>query len=123
MSGVNKVILIGNLGGDPEMRAMPNGSHVTNLSIATSESFKNKEGELETKTEWHRIVMFDRLAEVANQYLSKGSKAYIEGKLKTREWEKDGAKRSTTEIVANKLEMLDSKQKKNEENFNDQIPF
>ena len=123
MSGVNKVILIGNLGGNPEMRAMPNGNHVTNLSLATSESFKNKEGELETKTEWHRIVMFDRLAEVANQYLSKGSKAYIEGKLKTREWEKDGAKRSTTEIVANKLEMLDSKQKKNEENFNDQIPF
>ena len=123
MTGVNKVILIGNLGGNPEMRAMPNGNHVTNLSLATSESFKNKEGELETKTEWHRIVMFDRLAEVANQYLSKGSKAYIEGKLKTREWEKDGAKRSTTEIVANKLEMLDSKQKKNEENFNDQIPF
>lgn len=123
MSGVNKVILIGNLGGNPEMRAMPNGNHVTNLSLATSESFKNKEGELETKTEWHRIVMFDRLAEVANQYLSKGSKAYIEGKLKTREWEKDGAKRSTTEIVANKLEMLDSKQKNDDFNFNDKIPF
>ena len=143
MSGVNKVILIGNLGRDPEMRAMTNGNHVTNLSLATSESFKNKEGEFETRTEWHRVVMFNRLAEVANQYLSKGSKAYIEGKLQTREWESDGAKRSTTEIVANRLEMLDSKQKNlegtkstnefvalfndekkhNEEEFNDDIPF
>ena len=136
MSGVNKVILIGNPGGDPEMRAMTNGNHVTNLSLATSESFKNKEGEFQTRTEWHRVVMFNRLAEVANQYLSKGSKAYIEGKLHTREWESDGAKRSTTEIVASKLEMLDSKQKNNEfvawfndekkhneEDFNDDIPF
>ncbi len=143
MSGINKVILIGNLGRDPEMRAMQNGNHVTNLSLATSDSFKNKEGEFETRTEWHQVVMFSRLAEVANQYLRKGSKAYIEGRLKTREWEADGAKRSTTEIVANRLEMLDSKQKNlegtkstnefvalfndekkhNEEDFNDDIPF
>tara|TARA_Y100000361_G_scaffold147803_1_gene159822 strand:+ start:1325 stop:1690 length:366 start_codon:yes stop_codon:yes gene_type:complete len=121
MSGVNKVILIGNLGRDPEMRAMTNGNHVTNLSLATSESFKNKDGEFETKTEWHRVVMFNRLAEVANEYLSKGSKAYIEGKLQTREWEADGAKRNTTEIVASKLEMLDSKKQK--EDFDQDIPF
>ena len=116
MSGVNKVILIGNLGGDPEMRAMPNGSHVTNLSIATSRSWKDKEsGEQRDRAEWHRIVFFNKLAEIANQYL--------EGELRTQEWERDGQKHFKTEVVASEMQMLDSKQKNDEENFNDDIPF
>lgn len=124
MSGVNKVILIGNLGGDPEMRAMPNGSHVTNLSIATSRSWKDKEsGEQRDRAEWHRIVFFNKLAEIANQYLKKGSKVYVEGELRTQEWERDGQKHFKTEVVASEMQMLDSKQQKNEEDFNDDIPF
>ena len=106
--GVNKVILVGNLGQDPEVKYMPNGGAVTNVTVATSESWKDKNtGEQQEKTEWHRVVMFKRLAEIAGEYLKKGSKVYIEGKLQTRKWQdKDGADRYTTEIVANEMQML-----------------
>lgn len=106
--GINKVIIIGNLGGDPEMRSMPSGSAVTNITIATNESWKDKQtGEQKERTEWHRVVMFDRLAEIAAEYLRKGSSVYIEGKLRTRKWQgKDGQDRYTTEIVANEMQML-----------------
>ena len=106
--GINKVILIGNLGKDPETRYMPSGSAVTNLSVATSESWKDKQtGEQTERTEWHKVVMFDRLAEVAAEYLRKGSQVYIEGKLQTRKWQdRDGNDRWTTEIRANEMQML-----------------
>ena len=109
--GVNKVILIGNLGRDPEVRYMPNGGAVANLALATSESWKDKNtGEQQEKTEWHRVVMFRRLAEIAGEYLKKGSKVYIEGKLQTKKWQdNNGQDRYTTEIVANELQMLDSR--------------
>lgn len=108
--GINKVILVGNLGQDPETRYMPSGGAVTNLSIATSESWKDKQsGEQKERTEWHRVVFYNRLAEIAGEYLKKGSKVYIEGSLRTREWEKDGVKRYTTEIVAKEMQMLDSR--------------
>ena len=96
--GVNKVIIVGNLGQDPEVRYMPNGNAVANITVATSESWK-KDGEKHEKTEWHRVVFFGKIAEIAGQYLHKGSQCYIEGRLQTREWEKDGVKRYTTEIV------------------------
>jgi len=110
--GINKVIIVGNLGNDPDQRSMPNGNAVTNISVATSESWKDKQtGQQNEKTEWHRVVMFNRLAEVAGQYLHKGSKVYIEGKLQTRKWQdNNGQDRYTTEIVANELQMLDSQQ-------------
>ena len=106
--GINKVILVGNLGADPETRYMPSGSAVTNLSVATSESWKDKQtGEQTERTEWHKVVMFDRLAEVAAEYLRKGSQVYIEGKLQTRKWQdRDGKDRWTTEIRANEMQML-----------------
>lgn len=106
--GVNKVVLIGNLGADPETRYMPSGSAVTNIRIATSESWKDKDsGEKQERTEWHRIAMFGRLAEVAAEYLHKGSQVYIEGRLRTRKWQdRDGNDRTTTEIIANDLQML-----------------
>ena len=110
--GINKVILIGNLGQDPEMRAMPSGGAVTNLTIATSESWKDKQtGQPQERTEWHRVVFFNRLAEIAGEYLKKGSKVYIEGSLRTRKWQdkNTGADRYTTEIVANEMQMLDSR--------------
>ena len=110
--GVNKVILVGNLGQKPEIRYTQTDSAVANLSIATSESWKDKEtGEQREKTEWHRIVYFGKLAEIAEQYLDKGSKVYVEGKLQTRKWQdkETGADRYTTEIVGNELTMLDSK--------------
>lgn len=109
--GINKVILIGNLGQDPEVKYMPNGGAVTNVTVATSESWKDKStGEQKENTEWHRVVFFRRLAEIAGEYLKKGSKVYIEGKLQTRKWQdKDGADRYTTEIVANEMQMLDSR--------------
>jgi len=110
--GVNKVILIGNLGKEPEMRYTPNGVAVANLTLATSESWKDKtSGETVEKTEWHRIVMFQRLAEIAGEYLHKGSKVYIEGRLQTRKWQDktSGQDRYTTEIVADSMQMLDSK--------------
>lgn len=108
--GINKVILIGNLGQDPELRYMPQGGAVANFTIATSESWTDKAtNEKKEQTEWHRIVIYQRLAEIAGEYLRKGSKVYIEGKLKTRKWQdKDGSDRYTTEIVANELQMLDS---------------
>lgn len=106
--GINKVILVGNLGADPETRYMPSGSAVTNLSVATSESWKDKQtGEQTERTEWHKVVMFDRLAEVAAEYLRKGSQVYIEGKLQTRKWQdRDGNDRWTTEIRASEMQML-----------------
>ena len=109
--GINKVILIGNLGGDPDVRYMPSGSAVTNLSVATSDYWKDKEtGEQRDKTEWHRVVFFGRLAEIAGEYLKKGSKIYIEGSLRTRKWQdKSGMDKYTTEIVANEMQMLDSR--------------
>lgn len=106
--GVNKVILVGNLGKDPEVRYSPNGQAVANVTIATSESWKDKtSGEKQERTEWHRIVFFGRLAEIAGEYLKKGAQIYIEGRLQTRKWQdKDGHDRYTTEIVANEMQML-----------------
>lgn len=109
--GLCKVILIGNLGQDPEVRYMPQGGAVANLSIATSESWRDKTtGEMKEQTEWHRVVIYQRLAEIAGEYLRKGSKVYIEGKLKTRKWtDKEGIERYTTEVVANELQLLDGR--------------
>jgi len=112
--GVNKVILIGNLGQDPETRYTPNGNAVVNLNLATDESYKDRQsGQLVPKTEWHRIVMFGKIAEIAGQYLRKGSKVYIEGKLQTRKWQgQDGQDRYTTEVVVDingQMQMLDSR--------------
>ncbi len=107
MAGLNKVILIGNLGRDPELRYTANGQPVANFSIATTESWNSKAGERESRTEWHRIVAWGKLAEICGEYLAKGKQVYIEGKLQTREWEdREGNKRQTTEIVARELQML-----------------
>ena len=109
---VNKVIIVGNLGKDPEIRTLNSGDRVANLTVATSETWKDKaSGERKEKTEWHRVVLFRRLAEVAEQYLKKGSQVYIEGRLKTRKWQdKDGQERYTTEIEADEMKMLGSRQ-------------
>jgi single-strand DNA-binding protein len=109
--GINKVILIGNLGQDPEVRYMPNGNAVANVSVATSESWKDKNsGEMQERTEWHRVVFFRRLAEIVGEYLKKGSKVYVEGRLQTRKWQdQSGNDRYTTEIVADQMQMLDSR--------------
>lgn len=108
--GINKCIILGHLGQDPKMQNMPSGGAITSISVATSESWKDKNtGQQEQRTEWHRIVFFNKLAEIAGQYLKKGSKVYIEGSLRTRTWEKDGEKRYTAEIVANEMQMLDNK--------------
>jgi single-strand DNA-binding protein len=109
--GINKVILIGNLGADPETRAMPSGMTVANIRVATSESWKDKQsGESKERTEWHNVAMFGRLGEIAGEYLKKGSKVYIEGSLRTRKWQdKQGQDRYTTEIIANEMQMLDSR--------------
>ena len=108
--GINKVILVGNLGRDPETRYMPSGGAVTNVSIATSKGWKDRDsGEQKERTEWHRIVFFNKLAEIAGEYLKRGSKVYIEGELRTRDWEKDGQKHYTTEVVASEMQMLDSR--------------
>ncbi len=109
--GINKVILIGNLGKDPEVKYAANGNAVANITLATSESWKDKNtGEQVDKTEWHRVVFFRRLAEIAGEYLKKGSKVYIEGKLQTRKWQdQNGQDRYTTEVVANDMQMLDSR--------------
>ena len=106
--GINKVIIVGNLGGDPETRYMPSGSAVTNLTVATNESWKDKQtGEQKDRTEWHKVAMFNRLAEIAAEYLRKGSQVYIEGKLRTRKWQdKSGQDRWTTEIIADEMQML-----------------
>lgn len=98
--GVNKVILIGNVGGDPETRYLPNGNAVTSITLATTDAWKDKQsGQLQERTEWHRVVLFGKVAEIAGEHLRKGSQCYIEGRLQTREWEKDGVKRYTTEVV------------------------
>ncbi len=108
MSGVNKVILVGNLGADPEVRHLENGITVANFNLATSETFKDRQtGERREQTEWHRVVVWRGLAEVVEKYVRKGSKVYVEGKLRTRKWEKDGIDRYTTEIYAEELTMLD----------------
>jgi len=109
--GVNKVILIGNLGNDPEVRYTPSGSAVANVNLATSETWRDKQtGELQDRTEWHRVVFFNRLAEIVGEYLRKGSKIYIEGTLRTRKWQdKNGIDRYTTEIIANEMHILDSR--------------
>lgn len=109
--GVNKVIIIGNLGADPDVRYLPSGGAVANISVATSESWKDKDsGQTQERTEWHKIAMFNRLGEIAGEYLRKGSKVYIEGSLRTRKWQdKEGKDRYTTEIIANSMQMLDSK--------------
>ena len=109
--GVNKVILIGNLGADPETRFMPSGGAVTNVRLATSESWKDRQsGQMQERTEWHRVVLFNKLGEIAGEYLKKGSKVYIEGSIRTRKWQgQDGQDRYTTEIVANEMQMLDGR--------------
>ncbi|MFW8589858.1 single-stranded DNA-binding protein [Glaciecola sp. 2405UD65-10] len=105
--GVNKVILVGNLGNDPEVRYLPNGDAVANLSIATSESWKDQQGQPQQRTEWHRITMYRRLAEIAGECLKKGSQVYLDGKLQTRKWtDQQGNDRYTTEIIANNMQML-----------------
>lgn len=140
--GINKVILIGNLGADPETRYMPSGSAVTNLRLATTDQWRDKDsGEQQERTEWHNVAMFGRLAEVAAEYLRKGSQVYVEGRLRTRKWQdRDGNDRWTTEIVANEMQMLGgrsggsgaperSSEAKREssaapvEDFDDDIPF
>ena len=112
MASVNKVILIGNLGKDPEVRYAPSGSAIANVTIATSRVWKDKtSGEKQEETEWHRVVFFDRMAEVAGEYLKKGKSVYIEGRLKTRKWtDKEGVEKYTTEIMADKMEMLGSRE-------------
>ena len=115
MASVNKVILIGGLGKDPELRFMPNGEAVCNFSIATSENWKDKGGNKQERTEWHNIVMYRKLAEIAGEYLKKGSPVYIEGKLQTRKWQtKEGQDRYTTEIIADSMQMLGSKTQNND---------
>ncbi|HSR02316.1 MAG TPA: single-stranded DNA-binding protein [Methylophilaceae bacterium] len=109
MASVNKVILVGNLGRDPEVRYMPNGEAVCNFSIATTENWKDKSGVKQEKTEWHNIVMYRRLAEIAGEYLKKGRSVYVEGRLQTRKWEKDGVTRYSTEIIADQMQMLGTK--------------
>lgn len=137
--GINKVILVGNLGADPEVRYMPSGGAVTNLRVATTDSWKDKQsGEQQERTEWHRIVMFGRLAEIAGEYLRKGSQVYLEGRLQTRKWQgQDGNDRYTTEIVANDMQMLggrggqqmpdapaeSTKASAPSDDFDDDIPF
>ena len=108
--GINKVILVGNLGADPETRYTPSGTAITTIRVATSESWKDKQtGEQQERTEWHRVKFFSRLAEIAGEYLKKGSQVYVEGRLRTEEYEKDGIKRWSTDIVADEMQMLGSR--------------
>ncbi len=110
MASVNKVILVGNLGKDPEVRYMPSGDAITNITMATTDSWKDKNGEKQEKTEWHRVAFFGKLAEIAGEYLKKGSQVYVEGRLQTRKWQdKEGQDRYTTEIVADRMQMLGSR--------------
>ena len=134
-NGLNKVLIIGNLGSDPETKYTSSGSAVANLSIATSERWKDRNtGEQKEQVEWHRVVLFSRLAEIAEQYLKKGSKVFVEGKLQTRDWEDaEGKKRYTTEVIAREMTMLDSRSGSDnapqpqssgpEDNFEEDIPF
>lgn len=129
MSCVNKAILIGYLGATPEIRYTPNGTAVTNFNIATNEAYKDKDGQKETRTEWHRIVAFGRLAEVCAEHLTKGKQVYIEGRLQTRSWtDQEDNKRQTTEIVASSMQMLGAKERKEEREMqgsrnDDDVPF
>jgi len=139
MRGLNKVHLIGNLGQDPETRYMPSGGAVTNISIATTEAWKDKQtGEKKERTEWHRVAAFGRLAEIMGEYLRKGSQVYIEGKLRTRKYDKDGQTHYSTEIIADQMQMLGSRQgqsqsapssqpaappQSNSDDFDDDVPF
>ena len=118
--GINKVIVVGNLGADPDTRAMPSGNQVTNISVATSESWNDKvTGDKQERTEWHRVVFYGRLAEIAGDYLKKGSQVYVEGKLQTRKWEdKEGKERWTTEIIANQMQMLGERMSQGTSNQN-----
>ena len=131
---INKAIIVGSLGRDPETRYAPDGGAVTNISVATSERWKDKSGEAKEATEWHRVVFFGKLAEIAGEYLAKGSQVYVEGKIKTREWtDKDGAKKYSTEIIASEMKMLGGKKEKAEKkndapparvsDMDDDIPF
>ena len=116
-SGINKVILVGNLGQDPEVKFTAGGAAVTTLSIATSDSWKDKDSGMDKeKTEWHRVVLWRRLAEIAGEYLKKGSKVYVEGQLQTRKWEQEGQTRYTTEIIARDIQFLDSRGSANTSN-------
>lgn len=131
MSGVNKVILLGRLGAEPEIRQTSSGAEVCNFSLATSEKWKDKDGIEQEKTEWHRIVVFGKLAEICAKYLAKGKQAYIEGRIQTRSWEKDGHKNYTTEVIAVSVQFLGSSgSNQNQENDewppsedNEEIPF
>jgi single-strand DNA-binding protein len=110
MASVNKVILIGNLGQDPDVRYLPNGDAVTNITLATTEIWKDKSGEKQEKTEWHRVTFYRKLAEIAGEYLKKGRQVYVEGRLETRKWtDKEGKERYTTEVIANDMKMLGSR--------------
>lgn len=123
MASVNKAIIVGTLGRDPEIRYMPNGDAACNLSVATSESWKDKSGEKQERTEWHRISMFGKLAEIAGQYLAKGSSVYLEGKLQTRKWtDKDGVEKYTTEIIADRMQMLGGNREASRETGREQKP-
>ncbi len=124
MASVNKLILVGNLGADPETRYLPSGDPVTNLRLATTDSWKDKaSGEKKEATEWHRVVLFRRLAEIAGQYLKKGSQVYIEGRIRTRKWQdKDGQERYTTEIEAEEMKMLGSRQGQGEPSYGGDAP-
>ncbi|MEA3495631.1 MAG: single-stranded DNA-binding protein [Bacteroidota bacterium] len=123
MAGINKVILIGNLGADPEVRRFAEDTAVANFNIATTENYKDKSGEWQEKTEWHRIVVWRFLAERAEKYLKKGMKVYIEGKLQTRSWDdKDGNKKYTTEVVAQNFQMLDKIEKKSDSSYGSPPP-
>ena len=111
MASVNKVILVGNLGRDPETRYMPDGGAITNISVATTDVWKDKQGEKQEKTEWHRVAFFGKLAEIAGEYLKKGRQIYVEGRLQTRKWQdKEGQDRYTTEIIADRMQMLGSRE-------------
>lgn len=135
MKGVNKVILVGSIGQDPTVRYTPSGSAVTTVSVATTESWNDKDGNKQEKTEWHRVVFFGRLAEIAGEYLRKGSQVYIEGKLRTNKWQdKNGDTRYTTEIISDNMQMLNNKsgaineisfvkQKPNQDEYDEPFPF
>lgn len=120
MASVNKVILVGNLGRDPEMRYMPSGDAIASFSVATTDNWKDKDGQKQERTEWHRISMFGKLAEIAGEYLKKGSSVYIEGRLQTRKWQdKEGNERQTTEVVADRMQMLGGK---SQDSYSDDAP-
>lgn len=123
MAGVNKAILVGRLGKDPEIRYTPTGTAICNFSIATSEKRKNEKGEVTEKTEWHSIVALGKTAEICTEYLSKGSLVYIEGKLQTRNWEKDGVTHYKTEVLAQSVQFLESKKKEAPPSDIDDVPF